>query len=102
MQFKIHYSIMGSVPQMEPYKDSIEQVIERYIDQKQPDYPDVGQMSDDEKAGHISKDVFTERFDHMTNALLIELCARHFFGLKAKDFETTEQLIEAMRSIDTE
>lgn len=70
----IHYELIGSVPEMGHFRDTLPALIAKY------------------RADGRSAD-----------GALIVACAAHFYGLSlAEDFETMEGLIDAVESMDQE
>ena len=77
----INYALIGTIPEMEMYRNSLPALIAEFRAEKQK----VGEK---------------EPFSVMAKGAAIEMCAAHFYGLEVRDFSTMAELIDAIESMD--
>jgi hypothetical protein len=82
---KLSYSLIGSIPEVERFRDTLPQMIADY---------------------KVAMDAMTEhtpRADRMAISIMaehIEQCAQHFYGIDTLQFETTDGIIDAIQAMD--
>lgn len=82
----LNYSLIGSMPELEMYRDSLPSMIEAY------EAPQVNFTADGSDA----------RMKRVVDGTLIEMCAQHFYGFDLEDFTNMSELIEAIKGADQE
>lgn len=97
----IHYDLLGSVPAVECFRDSLDELILRYETTQPERRPEFGLMSETDIKLYIDE-VFHDppAMQHMADGIAIELCAQHFYGLRGVDFSTMTELINAMNGME--
>lgn len=97
----IHYDLLGSVPAVECFRDSLDELILRYETTGPVRRPEFGLMSETDIKLYVNE-AFRDpcSMQHMADGIAIELCAQHFFGLRGTDFNTIAELISAMNDLE--
>ena len=86
MNAVIHQELIGSVPSVEEYRNDIRGRIEVWERSR-------------EKMLKSGKQF--DAMQHGVNAMIIELIAMHFYGLKSTEFGSMQALVKALKEIDT-
>lgn len=103
MDLKIHYDLIGTVPAVECFRNSLDELILRYEREKPASNSviELGLMSETDIKLYIQDSIKDpQRRQRMCDGLAIELCAQHFYGLKSEDFNSMADLIDAINSMD--
>lgn len=86
----IDYTLIGSIPSVEQCRNILPSMMEQILVMK---------------AKPKRSDAFDEQFQGDRDTILrleivIEQCAAHFYGIEASDFDTIDELIEAINGVD--
>jgi hypothetical protein len=82
---KLSYSLIGSIPEVERFRDALPQMIADY------------NVAMDAMSAH------TSRADRMAISIMaeqIEQCAQHFYGIDTLQFKTMDGIIGAIQALD--
>ena len=82
----LNYSLIGSMPELEMFRDTLPALIEAY------EAPQV----------NFNEDGSDARMKRVADGFLIEMCAEHFYGFVLEDFTNMPELIEAIKAVDQE
>lgn len=91
----LNYSLIGTVPSMEVYRDSLETLLSRFEANRESLKTPETSMLDEQF-------VQAMKLDQMTVGVAIELCAQHFYGIELASTMTMTELIDTIRSMDQE
>ena len=98
---KIHYDLIGTIPEVECFGNSLDEIILRYEMTNLEPRPQFGLMNQADLKQHIATSFNdSAALTRMADAVAIELCAEHFYGLRGADFNTMSELIDAINSIE--
>lgn len=81
----INYELIGTVPEAEQFRDTLPLMLTAYIEKM------------DQLNEHSPR---KERLKLSLLASQIEDCAKHFYGFDPEDFDTMDQLIDAIQGMD--
>lgn len=99
----IHHELIGTVPSVNCYRNTLDEIILRFELAKPGRLPQFGLMTPTEIKEYIAQAfVDPETCQRMCDGAVIELCAAHFYGLKGEDFNTITELIAAINCIEDE
>jgi hypothetical protein len=97
---KIHRELIGSIPMVQHLRDSLDKIIQRYEASRLTE-PEFGLMSKTDIKLYMDEARKDNRsMQRMVDAVAIELCAQHFYGLTSIDFNTFPDLIDAIKGMD--
>lgn len=100
---KIHYDLIGTVPAVEFLREpgALDELIFHYEQTAPKDAPEFGLMSGTDVALYMKEQLKSPAvLQRMCDGVAIELAAQHFYGLKGEDFNTIDELIEAINVIN--
>jgi hypothetical protein len=75
---EINYALIGSIPEVEVFRNSLPKLIEEYEARISP------------------------RLQQMALGVTIEMCAQHFYGIDVAECGSMKEVIDAIRSMDEE
>lgn len=81
---KVNYDLIGSMPSMEQYRNSLPQMIAEYEAMKTTNVEGI------DKA----------KLEKMAAGVMIEMCATHFYGIDISDVGSMRELIDIIKSAD--
>jgi hypothetical protein len=102
----IHYELIGSIPSMDAFRLSLDEVLARYKantltpEQIKARFAEHIKARDEGRLSSMIDGLFEDPavIERMTDGAVIAMCAEHFYGLRAMDFESTGDLIDAMEA----
>jgi hypothetical protein len=103
MMRNVNYELIGSVPSMEVFRDSLDTLMAEYLANVPPKtvFDELMSTSPANRANWV-KEKLTQpaAAEQMVRGVTIELCAQHFYGLTGSDFDRVTNLIDEIRSMD--
>lgn len=90
---QINYTLIGSIPEMEQYRDTLPSLLSRYErNAKNLLVPAKSQI--DEAL------IADEKFEQQALGVAIEMCAEHFYGIENDGSNSMSELINQIRAVD--
>jgi hypothetical protein len=91
--YKINYTLIGTIPEMEQYRDTLPSLLSRYErNAKNLLVPAKSQI--DEAL------IADEKFEQQALGVAIEMCAQHFYGIETDITMKMSDVISNIRAID--
>jgi hypothetical protein len=106
----IHYELIGSIPAMESFRYTLDEVFDRYVastptpEQVKAKFAEHINARDEGRLSSMLDGLFEDPkvVERMADGAVIAMCAEHFYGLRAIDFDSTRELIDAIVGLEQE
>jgi hypothetical protein len=106
----VNYELIGSIPAMESFRYTLDEVFARYVastptpEQVKAKFAEHIKARDEGRLSSMLDGLFEDPkvVERMTDGAVIAMCAEHFYGLRAMDFDSTRDLIDAIVSLEQE
>lgn len=99
----IHYDRIGTIPQVEPFRDVLAQLILSY-EGSAPSPEELAaltRLTGDDRRAYVDALLEDDRkMQRIVDGLTITFCAEHFYGLLGQEFNSMSDLIDALRGLD--
>jgi hypothetical protein len=98
---KIDYTLIGSIPSMEAFRDNLPDIIAEYETGK----PDTSCLEAARAEGKLTEYLDNLRtqpsvIERMSKGVVIEMCAQHFYGINTSECDSIAVVIDAIRSVE--
>lgn len=97
----INYDLIGSMPELDSEVQKLPFLIAAFQSAPKTNKLDVLSMSPAQVGTHVDK-AFKDpaKLEKMANGALIEMLAGHMYGLDAQEYDSIDQLIGAIKSME--
>jgi hypothetical protein len=98
---KLDYTLIGSIPSMECFRDNLPDIIAEY----QTGKPDTSGLEIARDEGKLTEYLDNLRsqpsvIERMSKGVVIEMCAQHFYGINTDECDSIAAVIDAIQSAE--